>query len=63
MELLAPVAPQQEFVAPQQELLPPQEAGEQEQLMAAVMPEGFSGLDKETIAQRLRAAAPCSYDD
>jgi len=50
-------------VAGQQELLPPQESCEQEQLMAAVLPEGFSGLDKETIAQRLRAAAPCSYDD
>lgn len=50
-------------VADQQELLPPQESCEQEQLMAAVLPEGFSGLDKETIAQRLRAAAPCSYDD
>lgn len=61
-----PVAGQQELLAPivpQQDLLPPQEDCEQEQLMAAVMPEGFSGLDKETIAQRLRAAAPCSYDD
>jgi len=56
LELLAPVAPQQE-------LIPPQEGCEQEQLMAAVMPEGFSGLDKETIAQRLMEAAPCSYDD
>jgi len=50
-------------VATQQELVTPNENCEQEQLMAAVMPEGFSGLDKETIAQRLRAAAPCSYDD
>mmetsp|Transcript_100856 Transcript_100856/g.200363 ORF Transcript_100856/g.200363 Transcript_100856/m.200363 type:complete len:356 (+) Transcript_100856:58-1125(+) len=50
-------------VAVQQEVLAPNENSEQEQLMAAVMPEGFSGLDKETIAQRLRAAAPCSYDD
>jgi len=61
-----PISGQQELlapVAPQQELLPPQEGCEQEQLMAAVMPEGFSGLDNETIAQRLRAAAPCSYDD
>jgi len=56
LELLAPVVPQQE-------LIPPQEGCEQEQLMAAVMPEGFSGLDKETIAQRLMEAAPCSYDD
>jgi len=61
-----PVAGQLELLAPvasQQELLPPQEDCEQEQLMAAVMPEGFSGLDKETIAQRLMEAAPCSYDD
>jgi len=50
-------------VAAQPELLAPSENNDQEQLMAAVMPEGFSGLDKETIAQRLRAAAPCSYDD
>jgi len=39
------------------------ENDEQEQLMAAVMPEGFSGLDKETIAQQLRAAAACTYED
>lgn len=57
-----PVAGQQELLPPH-ELLPPQENSEQENLMAAVLPEGFSGLDKETIAQRLRAAAPCSYDD
>jgi len=50
-------------VAALQELLAPNDNSEQEQLVAAVMPEGFSGLDKETIAQRLRAAAPCSYDD
>mmetsp|Transcript_43057 Transcript_43057/g.82540 ORF Transcript_43057/g.82540 Transcript_43057/m.82540 type:complete len:382 (+) Transcript_43057:63-1208(+) len=50
-------------IAAQQELVPPQESCEQEQLMAAVLPDDFSGLDKETIAQRLRAAAPCSYDD
>jgi len=56
LELLAPVASQQEPLLPQEEC-------EQEQLMAAVMPEGFSGLDKETIAQRLMEAAPWSYDD
>lgn len=57
-------APETPIAAQQEILLPtPTENNEQEQLMAAVMPEGFSGLDKETIAQRLRAAATCTYED
>eukprot|EP00411_Alexandrium_monilatum_P032502 CAMPEP_0175354756 /NCGR_PEP_ID=MMETSP0095-20121207/13121_1 /TAXON_ID=311494 /ORGANISM="Alexandrium monilatum, Strain CCMP3105" /LENGTH=317 /DNA_ID=CAMNT_0016652413 /DNA_START=68 /DNA_END=1021 /DNA_ORIENTATION=- len=41
---------------------PPAECNQQE-LMAALMPGGFSGLDCQQIAEQLRAAAPCCYDD
>jgi hypothetical protein len=42
--------------------MPTDNAWSQADLMATLMPEAMC-LDKEQIAEQLRAAAPCSYDD
>jgi len=41
---------------------PGAETWNQEDVMAKLMP-GLFGMDKEQLAQQLREAAPCVYDD